>query len=124
MSVSYMDTTSISNYVLLWLQRKTGKDAILKIWCEDERYFTKFIDPVLAAGKHARFIFEDSYKLREYLDLFFENMTHDDEDKEPFLYIQWDIPGFTSSIVKLENMEDRDVYSTFTRCIEFYFDNK
>ena len=124
MSLASGETTAIGSYILLWFQRKKGKDAIMKIWRTNDRYFTKYIDPELAPGKHAKFAFEDCYKLREYLDLFLENMMIDDEEREPFLYIQWDVPGFSTSIVKLENMEDRHVFRTFTSCIEFYFQNK
>jgi hypothetical protein len=124
MSLASGDTTSMGSYVLLWFQRNKGKDAIMKIWRAGERYFVKYTDPVIAPGKHAKFVFEDCYKLREYMDLFFENMIIDDEDREPFQYVQWDIPGFSCTLVKLDNMEDRHVFRTFASCLEFYFQHK
>lgn len=115
---------SIGKTIILWFQRKKGKDAIMTIWRSGDMYNTRFVDPEHAPNKYARFTFDSVYTLIQYMELFFENLMVDDDEIDPFQYVQWDIPGFSTSIASLDNMEERYVFRTFVRCLEFYFENK
>lgn len=116
--------TSVGKTIILWFQRTGAKDSIMTIWRSNDMYHAKFVDPVHAPGKYARFAFDNVYSLIEYIELFFENIMVDSDEHSPYQYVQWDIPGFSTSIVGLENMEDRYIFRTFVRCLEFYFEHK
>ena len=118
------NTVSINNVALLWFQRSGMDDAAMKIWSEGKAYYVKYTDPALASGKHFQYVFYDYCKLVEYLDVFFKNMIIDGDYETPFQYVQWDIPGFSTSIVKLEDIDSDVVFGRFAGCLEFFFDNK
>ena len=114
----------VSNRILIWLQGTGRRDATISIWKNNNLYYALFNDPELTGEQFNKHKFTSYIQLYEYLDLFFDNLMIDEDDESPFEYVQWDIPGFTSSIIKLDNMEDRHIFRTFCSCLEFYFDFK
>lgn len=111
---------SMDKRVLLWFQREKNKDATVHIWREDGEFHISMRDPVSSDKTYKR-KFETYDELCVYLDVLFDNILIDEDETTKIPYIQWDIPTFTSTIIKMENIEDHHVYHTFCKCLDVYF---
>ena len=113
----------MNSRVLLWFQGSKRKDAKLEISKVLGRYIVQFSDPEQSSYNY-RMSYSTYAELVEYIDLLFDNILIDDDELTPFEHVQWDIPGFTTSMIKLENADDNHVYRTFSRCLKFFMDHK
>jgi hypothetical protein len=115
-----MSTIPIDKCALLYFQRKGYPDATVKIWRHHSIFHICMKDPISINKSYLR-TFETYSELCIYLDLLFDNILIDEDDTTKVLYVQWDIPTFTSTIIKMENIEEHHVYRTFCKCLDMYF---
>jgi len=107
--------------VYVWFMGENRKDAKLAIEYKKNKFYTKFEDTegnVVHSHK-----FRSYGLLCDYLDLLFDNVLVDNDYYTPVQRVQWDVPGFTATIVNLTDIDNSHVYATFTRCIDFHFGN-
>jgi hypothetical protein len=110
------------SHILLWFQGTDRADATLDIWQDSNNvYNTSLCDKHLNPAGNNLFKFTEYSDLCEYIELVFDNMLLDTDEFTPFEQVQWDIPGFTSSIINIHDIDEHHVYRTFCRCINFYF---
>ena len=117
------DDGLVNSKVLIWFQGSNRKDAKLEIYKSFGRYLVKFYDPEQCSNVYRR-VYSTYAELCEYIDLFFDNILIDEDDMTKFEYVQWDIPGFTTSIIKIENADDNHIYRVFTRCLNLYMGSR
>ncbi len=107
--------------VYVWFVGENRKDAKLSVRQKKGKFYADFEDNEANVVHSHKF---RSYKLLcEYLDLLFENVLLDNDYYTPIQRVQWDVPGFTATIVNVNVMDNNHVYETFARCIDFYFAN-
>lgn len=112
---------AIEHPVVVWFQSSKRNDAILSIKkTSTDLYKVVLIDKVMN-DKSFKMYFSTYHELCKYLDLYFDNMLLDKDTLTPFEFIQWNIPGFTSSIIDLKDIADDYVYRTFTDCLNVFF---
>lgn len=113
-------SVSIDKKVIVWFQRHNNKDATLQIWRHRDKFYIAMKDPISSSKTYQR-KFETYDELCVYIDLLFDNILIDEDETTKIPYIQWDIPTFTGTIIKLENIEEHHVYRTFCKCLDMYF---
>ena len=117
--VEMVNTTNAPVYV--WFVGENRKDAKLSVYQKKGKFYVNFEDNesnVVHSHK-----FRTYTAMCEYLDLLFENVLLDNDYYTPIQRVQWDVPGFTATIVNVDVMDNNHVYETFARCIDFYFTN-
>jgi hypothetical protein len=115
-----MSSIPIDKCALLYFQRKSHPDATVKIWRHHGVFYICMKDPISINKSYQR-SFNSYSELCVYLDLLFDNILIDEDETTKVLYVQWDIPTFTSTIIKMENIEEHHVYRTFCKCLDMYF---
>lgn len=104
---------------VVYFTGKDRKDTILTLSYTDNQYFAHFVDKEIYDHIH-KYTFNTYSELCEYIDLVFENILEDDDMIIPFTHIQWDIPGFTSTIIDIENADEVNKCRLFHKLLNFY----
>jgi hypothetical protein len=114
-----MSVNTDNGNVYLWFIGQNRADTKLGISRKHDKFYVKFMDGSTNVNHNYKF---SSYnELATYLDLLFDNILVDGDKETPIVQVQWDIPGFTSSLVDIQHMNNEYVYNTFIGCLEFYY---
>lgn len=105
--------------VYLWFIGQNRADTKVGISRKHDKFYVKFNDDHTKV-EHS-FQFKSYSELANYLDLLFDNILVDADKETPIVHVQWDIPGFTASLVDIQHMNNEYVYDTFIGCLEFYY---
>lgn len=114
-----MSDTVNNGHVYLWFIGQNRADTKVSIYRKHDKFCVKFVDGSTNVNHSFQFKMYD--ELASYLDLLFDNILVDGDKETPIVQVQWDIPGFTSSLVDIQHMNNDYVYDTFIGCLEFYY---
>ena len=107
--------------VYIWFQSSKRPDAILTLKKTNDQIYKVVLKDNLMNDKTFNMYFNSYADLCKYLDLYFDNILLDQDEHTPFEFVQWNIPGFTTTILNLRDIHDNYIYRTFTDCLNVFF---
>lgn len=112
-----------SRRAIIWITGPRRKDTIISIAKVNNSYKVYFIDKEINSHHHT-YIFRHYRQLLKYLELIFENVHTDEDDILPYSHFQWDIPGFTSSLIDIGNIDEANIQRTFFKLLDFFMNHR
>lgn len=93
-------------------------DAQLDIKKTRDGYSVHYTDKTLKCNDN--FNLKSNDDLMRYLDVFTRNILADRDGSQPFVSIQYIVPGFPATVIRREDLNDEETYELFCETVQFY----